>query len=96
MKVHNSLKELLEAYEKFRDNSHYHNYKTVINLDIEAFIASNSLALDKQRPLAKNKQTQLICPQCKSDDVLIMTKYSINKCHQCHWEWANKADATSR
>jgi len=55
MKVHNDLKELLEAYEKFQAHDHYMAYKKVIDDEINDFIASNSLG----KP--DNKQSQEFC-----------------------------------
>ena len=55
MKVHNDLKELLEDFVK----NYYEKgdpWEMTLSDVIDEFVSSNSLALDKQRPLAKNKQ----------------------------------------
>lgn len=56
MKVHKDLEELLESYDNFL-NKEYPQLK-LYGVDREVFLLSNSLALGKPEPLAKNKQTE--------------------------------------
>lgn len=60
MKVHNDLKELLEAY-----NEHIMPYTSTEKYRLkeraDSFLAYNSLDLGKPEPLAKNKQGENKC-----------------------------------
>lgn len=72
MKVHNDLKELLEDfvinyYEKGDP------FKSTLDNVINDFVSSNSLALGKPEPLAKNKQK-------KEDFKNLYPKYKCFKC----------------
>jgi len=91
MKVHDTLKELLEDFAKFIMND---TEDEELKYDINKFLGSNSLALGKPEPLAKNKQTESIC--CD----LIKHNYSINKIGRCipcdKIKDTNTKDATSR
>lgn len=63
MKVHNTLEELLEEF-------YNQNIPKLLRFDNDGkkaaikFLTSNSLALGKPEPLAKNKQTQEHCEKC--------------------------------
>ena len=67
MKVHANLKELLEAYDRFMTSQILDMNANVIESRLK-FLASNSLALGKPRPLAKNKQTNNKLFDCPSQE----------------------------
>lgn len=69
MKVHASLEELIEAHTKWVLKFHnlgFGGYKS--DLD-KPFLASNSLALGKPRPLTKNKQTENKLFKCRVQEI---------------------------
>jgi hypothetical protein len=75
MKTHNDLKELLEAYDDY--NVPEARKKGMSNADIIIdFLASNSLALGKPEPLAKNKQLGIVCPICGGSGKLNQDNYA--------------------
>ena len=60
MKVHNNLKELLEDFISESRQIHPKPYwlKSTGDRFVKKYLSSNSLALGKPEPLAKNKQTE--------------------------------------
>ena len=63
MKVHTDLKELLKAYDEYRNNVEHYGLKSP-KVNITNFLTFNSLALGKPEPLAKNKQFEKVCEYC--------------------------------
>ncbi|MCT8340517.1 hypothetical protein MG296_10665 [Flavobacteriaceae bacterium TK19130] len=64
MKVHIDLKELLEDFSEYINPEIEFIPRVEVNKMIDTFLSSNSLALGKPEPLAKNEQTENIC-MCK-------------------------------
>lgn len=81
MKVHTNLAELLEDFV----TNYYEKgdpWETTLAGVIDDFVSSNSLALDKQRPLAKNKQFDNACDKC--DGTGLMRQELISTCNRCY------------
>ena len=68
MKVHNSLEELLEDFCYKLDLRECLDSEFSWQEVIKPFVSSNSLALGKPRPLAKNKQTNNKLFDCPSQE----------------------------
>ncbi len=96
MKVHNNLEKLLEAYGKYVFIWQKSIDLEMYNKDfVESFLATNSLALGKTEPLAKNKHTERVCKACVKG--LIVTELGFIRCSNCKGTGLkNSKDATSR
>lgn len=95
MKVHNNLEELLEDFGNTMNKYLFLEVKEkYIKRLVRSYISSNSLALGKPEPLAKNKQTESICKECQDKGFV---EYTETKAYLCSCQkLKNAKDATSR
>tara|TARA_R100000030_G_scaffold84402_1_gene67525 strand:- start:68 stop:334 length:267 start_codon:yes stop_codon:yes gene_type:complete len=56
MKEHDTLEELLYSYNEYLNKDLEHDNISVTEMAADNFLECNSLALGKQKPLAKNKE----------------------------------------
>ena len=61
MKTHTDLKELLEDFADLCQERMWEDHDKDLKEFVDEFLSSNSLALGKPEPLAKNKQTKQFC-----------------------------------
>ena len=89
MKVHDTLEELLEDFAELIWVNTNEFRKPDFKTYAESYLSSNSLALGKQKPLAKNKGNGNICPSCYSDSVYKRILTTGFTCNHCYHEWGD-------
>ena len=82
MKIYTDLQELLEDFDYWLKKDNYLYEDDSSEKRVERFLSSNSLTLDKQRPLAKNKQFDNACDKC--DGTGLMRQELISTCNRCY------------
>ena len=102
MKVHKNLEELLVDFLNTLDKDCVLIERIDIAKTVKHYTSTNSLALGKPEPLAKNKQTESFNKEdmlgfadyCRNG--LLNTEYSIDKIDKHLSDWQERRDASSR